>query len=63
MIPTEQDVIDAFDSFEDSIVHSQALQSKLRNQGFDINEIVTAINGAIKNGKLANNSIGELSKV
>jgi len=56
------DIINAFESFGDCVVHNQALQSKLREQGFDIEEIVTEINKAIANEVLEVNSTGEIRK-
>ena len=59
---TIQDVIDTFDSFGDNVVHNQALQSRLRESGFDIQEIVSSINEAIESGILSSNSVGEIRK-
>jgi len=50
---TGQDVLNAFDSFGDSCVQYMALQMKLRNDGFNVTEIVDAINGLINQGVLA----------
>lgn len=62
MIITDQDVLDAFDSFGDKGVQSMALQANLRQQGFDDIEIVDAINSVIKQGHLVQNRTGGLSR-
>jgi hypothetical protein len=59
---TQQQVLDTFDSFGDQVVHSQALQSRMRGAGHDVDEIVTAINDAIKAGALSVDTMGQLRR-
>lgn len=59
---TDQDVLDAFDSFGDKCVQAMALQANLRQQGFDITDIVSTINILIKQGLLVQNSTGSVSR-
>ena len=59
---TDQDVLDAFDSFGDASVQSMALQVRLRDRGFDISNIVDAINGLINQGILVIKGTGGIRR-
>lgn len=59
---TDQDVLDVFDSFGDKCVQAMALQTNLRQQGFDVNDIVNTVNTLIKRGILVQNSTGSVSR-
>ena len=62
MTPSQQNVLDAFDSFNDQVVHNQALQAELLQKGFNTTAIVDAINSVIENGVLSSNDLGEISR-
>ena len=58
---TNQDALDAFNSFGDKCVQAMALQEKLRQQGFDITDVVQCLNTLIAQGQLVQNSTGSIS--
>jgi hypothetical protein len=62
MTPTEQDVLDAFDSFGDQFVQGMALQASLRSKGFDITKIVVVINQLIEQNILRLGQTGSISR-
>ncbi len=61
-MPTEQEVIDAFDSFDDRYVQPMALVKALEKQGFDVDAVPSAINAALANGALIQVASGSIRK-
>lgn len=59
---TDKAVLDVFDSFGDNNVQGMALELKLREEGFDIDDIVNAINGLLSKGVLVQNKTGSISR-
>lgn len=62
-MPTQKQVLDAFDSFGDASVQSMALQAKLERQGFDSTSVVHAVNDAIAAGMLVMSATGGIRRV
>ena len=55
------DVMKAFKALGGNLVHNQALQARLRKEGFDVTEIVDVINEAIESDHLSIDKSGQLS--
>jgi hypothetical protein len=62
MMPTQQDVINAFDSFNNDAVPHKALEDTLARAGFDISAVATAINTALDTGVLVLTPSGSIRK-
>nr|WP_314709550.1 hypothetical protein [uncultured Comamonas sp.] len=60
MIPSNEDVLSAFDSFGHSHVPKMALQMKLRDLGFDPTHVVNALNSALNENLLHESNGGSV---
>lgn len=59
-MPTQQDVIDAFDSLGGNFNHLMALAKALEKQGFDSSAVAFAINDALLAGALIQEPSGSI---
>ena len=59
---TDQDVLDAFDSFEEESVTNTLLQAKLSDDGFDLANIIDAIYKLTNRGLLIVNITGDVQR-
>ena len=61
-MPTQQDVIDAFDSLGGKFNQAMALRKALEKLGFDHGAVVSAINAALEAGVLIQDASGGIRK-
>lgn len=61
-MPTQQDVLDAFDSLGGTFNQPMALAKALEKAGFDPTDVVTAINAALAAGALVMEPSGSIRK-
>lgn len=61
-MPTQDQVIAAFDSFGDAFVQPMALRARLGQQDFNPSSVVDAINAVLSSGGLKQTESGSLGK-
>ncbi|KVO15232.1 hypothetical protein WK47_25210 [Burkholderia ubonensis] len=61
-MPTQAQVVDAFDSFGYQMVQHVALQDRLRQEGFDAAMVAQALTMAVKAGALTLDPLGSLRR-
>ncbi|WP_158906799.1 hypothetical protein [Burkholderia sp. L27(2015)] len=59
---TQEEVLDVFDSFDDRVVHHNALQARLRAMGHDTSEVASAVTAAVQSGALTLDDMGQLRR-
>ncbi|MBC7603981.1 MAG: hypothetical protein H7255_15145 [Ramlibacter sp.] len=61
-MPTQQEVLDTFDSLGGTFNQPMALAKALEAAGFDVSEVATAINAALAAGALVQVASGSIRK-
>lgn len=61
-MPTQQDVLDAFDSFGDYFVPAMALEARLCEGHFDPASVTRAVSSAVESGALVHDKSGQLHR-
>jgi len=61
-MPTQQDVLEAFDSLGARSIQPMALKKALEKRGFGPDSVATAINAAIASGALVQGPSGGIRK-
>jgi hypothetical protein len=61
-MPTEAQVLEAFDALDGNVHHPMALVKKLESAGFGASEVATANNAALELGVLVKTETGSIRK-
>lgn len=61
-MPTQVQVLEAFDALDGNVHQPMALAKKLESTGFEASEVVTAINAALTAGVLVRTETGGIRK-
>lgn len=61
-MPTEKQVLDAFDALGEQFNHVQALKARLERDGFDVAKVAVAVEAALRAGVLVIDSQGSIHK-